>query len=240
MQYLGSKNRIAKLILPIILKDRKSDQWYVEPFVGGCNIIDKVDGPRIGNDSNKYLIHMWKMLQNGWIPPTKITKAEYYAIKQNPQLYPMELVSFVAFLCSFGAKWFGGYAFNSKADNYAARGSRCLLKQIESLKDVIFSNEDYRNLSVPENSIIYCDPPYANSTQYKDSFNHEEFWEWVRIKSVTNKIYVSEYAAPKDFTCLLEIPYKTILDKNSNYLRVEKLFTLGSGSVWPRACALGA
>lgn len=35
MKYVGSKNRHAKEILPIILKDRKPDQWYVEPFVGG-------------------------------------------------------------------------------------------------------------------------------------------------------------------------------------------------------------
>lgn len=35
MKYLGSKARIAKEILPIILKDRKVGQYYVEPFVGG-------------------------------------------------------------------------------------------------------------------------------------------------------------------------------------------------------------
>ena len=56
MKYMGSKRRIAKEILPIILKNRKQGQYYVEPFVGGCNIIDKVDGNRIGNDINKYLI----------------------------------------------------------------------------------------------------------------------------------------------------------------------------------------
>ena len=44
MKYMGSKNRIAKHILPIILKDRKENQYYVEPFVGGANMIDKVQG----------------------------------------------------------------------------------------------------------------------------------------------------------------------------------------------------
>lgn len=56
MKYMGSKARIAKHILPIILKDRKEDQWYVEPFVGGANMIDKVDGNRIGSDLNKPLV----------------------------------------------------------------------------------------------------------------------------------------------------------------------------------------
>ena len=47
MKYMGSKARHAKEMLPIILKDRKEGQWYVEPFVGGCNMIDKVNGNRL-------------------------------------------------------------------------------------------------------------------------------------------------------------------------------------------------
>jgi len=38
MKYTGSKRRVAKEILPIILKDRQLNQWYVEPFVGGGNL----------------------------------------------------------------------------------------------------------------------------------------------------------------------------------------------------------
>lgn len=42
---MGSKSRIAKEILSVMLPYRKN--WYVEPFCGGCNVIDKVDGNRI-------------------------------------------------------------------------------------------------------------------------------------------------------------------------------------------------
>ena len=56
MKYLGSKNRIAKNILPIMIKNRKDGQFWVEPFVGGANMIDKVSGNRIGSDSNEYVI----------------------------------------------------------------------------------------------------------------------------------------------------------------------------------------
>ncbi|GAG25100.1 unnamed protein product, partial [marine sediment metagenome] len=59
MKYMGSKNRFAKELLPIILKDRKLDQWYVEPFSGGCNMIDKVQGRRLASDKNEYLMEMW-------------------------------------------------------------------------------------------------------------------------------------------------------------------------------------
>jgi len=42
MKYMGSKNRIANEILPIILKDRIENQYYIEPFCGGLGTFDKV------------------------------------------------------------------------------------------------------------------------------------------------------------------------------------------------------
>lgn len=227
MQYMGSKNKLAKDIIPIILKDRKEGQWYVEPFVGGCNMIDKVDGNRIGNDSHYYLIEMWKALQNGWIPPSDITKEDYYELKSNPDKYIPEVIGFVGFLCSFGGKWWGGYAANSKGENYAARGSRIMIKQIDRLKGVMFLNQKYSEIEMPNNSIIYCDPPYEGTTAYKDKFNNKIFWQWCRDKTKEgHQVFISEYNAPDDFECILEINHKTILDKNSQKVRVEKLFRL--------------
>lgn len=227
MQYLGSKKKLAKELLSIILKDRTEGQAYVEPFVGGANMIDKVEGRRIGNDSNKFLIGMWIALQNGWQPPETITQEEYTKIRLNKLEYPKELVCFVGFLCAFGGKWFGGYAKNSKGDNYALRGRRVLLKQIEKLKDVDFGCCDYSKLLVPENSIIYCDIPYANTTKYKDDFDHDKFWQWCREMSWRgHKLFISEYNAPADFKCVFEKEVKTVLNKNKQGdLRVEKLFT---------------
>lgn len=64
MKYMGSKSRIAKEILPIILKNRIEGQWYVEPFVGGANLIDKVDGNRIGSDNSEYVIEALKLIRD--------------------------------------------------------------------------------------------------------------------------------------------------------------------------------
>ena len=77
MRYLGSKNRIASKLLPIILKDRKPGQYYVELFCGGCNMIDKVENPRIAADVNPLLISMWKDFQAGRIFPSSISRADY-------------------------------------------------------------------------------------------------------------------------------------------------------------------
>ena len=53
MRYSGSKAKIAKYIIPFIMKELKPGFKYVEPFVGGCNVIDKVYWPiKIGYDNN--------------------------------------------------------------------------------------------------------------------------------------------------------------------------------------------
>jgi len=117
---MGSKNRIAKYILPIILQNRKPGQYYIEPFVGGANLIDKVENPRIGCDINFYLISLLKALQNGWIPPQQIPEQEYYYIKNNYQQFPPELVGYVAFQLSYGAIWFSSYRKDkAKKRNYS-------------------------------------------------------------------------------------------------------------------------
>ena len=38
MKYMGRKNRIAKFVLPIMIKEanEKGITTWVEPFVGGC------------------------------------------------------------------------------------------------------------------------------------------------------------------------------------------------------------
>jgi DNA adenine methylase len=41
---MGSKQRIAKYILPIMLDEARKNniKTWVEPFLGGANVIDKV------------------------------------------------------------------------------------------------------------------------------------------------------------------------------------------------------
>ncbi len=229
---MGSKNRIAKHILPIMLKSRGSRVW-VEPFVGGANIIDKVSGVRLGNDNNPYLIALLKAIQAGWVPPTQVDKETYGKIKHNMDLYSPELVGFVGFACSFGGRWWEGYAKDSASSgrnyNYAAGGSRSLVKQSKRLVGARFACGDYLHMVVPKRSLIYCDPPYEGTKQYnKDVFNHLEFWQWCRDKAKDNHIvFISEYSAPNDFVCVLDIFHATGLNNKAGKSydkRVEKLF----------------
>ena len=136
---------------------------------------------------------------------------------------------FVGFNSSFGGKWWGGYAATSKGDNYTARGKRVLLKQIKNLKDVKFTCLNYLDMIIDEPSIIYCDPPYKGTTVYAGNgkFDYDVFYKWCIDKAKNgNTVFISEYSMPEDFEILIEIEHKTILDRNSQYERKERLYSV--------------
>lgn len=230
MVYMGSKNRIAKELIPIITKDLKPNQWYCEPFVGGANMIDKIEHPyKLGADNNKYLIALLEAVQNGQELPEYITKDEYIAVKTNKDNYPDWYVGFVGFVCSFRGKFFGGYSgyYTTKTGiqrNYIKERINNILKQnLDGIKLVCSS---YDALDIPANSIIYCDPPYNGTTKYKDSFDSDAFWQWCRDKAKEgHTVYVSEYNAPEDFKCIWEKQINSNLGGRSKVAK-EKLFTI--------------
>lgn len=239
MKYMGSKARIAKHILPIILRDRKEGQWYVEPFVGGANMIDKVDGNRIGYDSNEYLISLLIELKNGWIPPCYVSEEEWRDVRTKMDFaYPKHYIAFVRLGCSFGSDWNGGYARNVRKDapnsdalnktikSYCRQSANNMIKQAKSFKGITFSHSSYDSSFIPPQSVIYCDPPYAGTTKYKDDFNHEEFWEWCRKKVKDgHQVFISEYNAPDDFVCVWRQELNVTVARNGKHKKaIEKLF----------------
>jgi DNA adenine methylase len=201
MVYLGSKRRIAKDILPIILKDRSEDQYYVEPFAGGMNSLCKVPGKRIANDINFYLIEMWKAFLSGWIPEI-ISKELYDNIRVNKSSHPPHIVGWAGFGCSYSGKWFGGFVGEMSSTEGKIRyrqeeTKRNILAQLEYMQDVVFSSCNYSELNIPDNSIIYCDPPYRGTTGYNSKIDHDKFWQWCRDQTYKgHQVFVSEYEAP--------------------------------------------
>jgi DNA adenine methylase len=87
-----------------------------------------------------------------------------------------------------------------------------ILQKLQFIKNLKVTALSYNEVIMPAGAIIYCDPPYAGTAEYKEGgFNHKEFWDWVRKISSTNKIYISEYTAPSDFKPLLEFSQKSTL-----------------------------
>ena len=235
MKYMGSKARIANEILPIILKNRKPGQYYVEPFCGGCNTIDKVDGNRIASDKNKYLIEMWRGLQSNIIRTCDITKEMYNAARcdfnnrQNDNFSDFE-IGWIGWMGSFNGRFFdGGYSGKTKHRDYIKEQIQNTEKQIGKLKDILFYSCSYDELEIPDKSIIYCDPPYKGTKQYlsSKSFNHDNFWEWCREKSRSgHEVYISEYEAPFDFECIWSKTVTNSMNTINTYRPTEKLFVL--------------
>ena len=240
MKYMGSKARFTKEILPIILKDRKPNQWYVEPFAGGMNAICEVQGNRLANDIHYYLIEMWKELCNGWIP-VKINHNTYHIVRNNREQFEPHFVGWVGFNCSYSGKWFGGFAGETKTKigtvrDYQTEAINNVVKQVKKLKGVVFQNKPYYELELPPNSIVYCDPPYEGTTKYANDFDHNLFWDWVRnISNQGHTVFVSEYNAPADFECVWQKEAKSSLSANGkiggNKLSVEKLFKFSPTNV---------
>ena len=237
MKYMGSKARIAKHLLPIILKDRKEGQWYVEPFVGGANMIDKVDGNRIGADSNEYVINALNFIKNEATPRNnkEFSELDY---KQAAELArnnriptsKLGLFSYALIAFSFGAKWIGGWSRgkNSKGEqrDYVNEQHKSSERQRERLQNLRLVVGSYDEIYVPDCSIIYCDPPYKGTTKYKDDFNHDRFWQWCRDKAKEgHQVFISEYNAPDDFVCVWQQELNVSVAKAGKHKKaVEKLF----------------
>ena len=240
MKYMGSKSAIAKHIIPIICKNRRAGQFYVEPFVGGCNSIDKVFGKRIGGDINKYLIAFWKRVQQGWLPPQDISREHYSDVRDSynrqTEDYPDFYKGYVGFNGSYGGRFFdGGYAGTvttkiGTTRNYPFEAFQNVASQIPRIHGIEFHCCSYEQLPIPDGSIIYCDPPYANTKKYKtDGLNYSAFWEWCRQKHAQgHSVFVSEYEAPDDFRCVWEREISSSLRANGviegNKTSFERLF----------------
>ena len=228
MRYLGGKSRIRKHIAGYLESIRKPDQVYFEPFVGGAWVLQEMTGKRIASDGNFALIEMYRSLQNGWVPPESITKEQYaeYKAKQDPR-DPM--TAFVGIGCSFAGKWFGGFA-SSKDRNYCLNAKNSLLSQTPKIAQCNFVNGTFETHTVGDGWLIYCDPPYQGTTSYSafSGFDHNKFWKIMRSWSGKNTVIISEYSAPEDFECVLEIETKTDMrfsDGNKRHT-TEKLFKL--------------
>lgn len=233
MKYLGGKTRIAKEILPIILTDRKEGQYFVEPFCGGCNVTANVSGNRIANDYNKYLIAMFTGLLSGEEYPEQIERDLYNDVRacyrSGSDKYSRGFIGWIGFMASYRGLFFGGYSgidaiSKGKPHNYIAESVRIIKRQLPALRGVTFCAGDYKTLQIPDKSIIYCDPPYANTAGYVKGLNHDEFWQWCRERVYEgHEVYISEYQAPDDFIKIWEKSIQNCL--NPNKIVTEKLFT---------------
>lgn len=234
MKYMGSKRLIAKHILPIMLEHRGSRPW-VEPFVGGANMIDKVDGERYGYDLNPLTIEALKLIRDRVedIPKdnSEFTEQDF----KNKSVDRPYLTGFASFAYAFGGD--GGWARGNSAKgvprDFVAESYRNALKQSSKLQGLKLSCSSYDEIFLSSESLIYCDPPYKDTSKYKTkSFDHEAFWSWCKSKADEGHIvFVSEYSAPDFAEVLWEKEHRSSLRRTKSGERTsEKLFLVRPSS----------
>lgn len=154
MKYMGSKSRIVDNILPII-QERLRDyniKTYIEPFCGGCNVIDKVQcDTKIASDNQKYLIALLKNVQEITEFPDELTREHYSEVREcfNKGLntYPDWYIGAIGFLGSYNGRFYDGgfaktnYSKSKTTDhiiirNYYKEAKENLIEQIPRLEDI--------------------------------------------------------------------------------------------------------
>lgn len=206
MRYVGGKSRILRHLVPHITGTGRS--IYVEPFVGGGAVLARVARQFqtvYAFDAHPDLILMYQALQAGWTPPETVTKEDYAALRDAD---PSALRGFVGFGCSFGGKWWGGHAHGG-GRNHAGESARNVMKMVSSgVADphVHYLQADALEiltsdvlLGMAPDAVVYCDPPYEETTGYKgtDTFDHAAFWRACQTAADAGAVVlVSEYSPP--------------------------------------------
>lgn len=232
MRYLGGKSRIRRPVSSFLTGVR-GGRPYLEPFVGGAWILAEMRGVRTASDANEALITLYRAVQRGWVAPDGITEETYKNHVRDPK---DPLTAFLGFGCSWGSKWFGGWA---RGGDHVGAVRRSLTQLRPRIRDVRFTVGSYLEHR-PVGHLVYCDPPYAGTTGYDGvaPFDHEEFWDVMRVWSRKNVVVVSEYAAPPDFEVVREMSSRMGLGTGAGgaekAVRREYLFMVRGTHVRPR------
>lgn len=248
--YMGSKNRIAEDIIDFL----PSGKTLVDLFGGGGAITDCASKSGkwetvIYNEIDK-LPHdcFLKALKGEFDDETRwISHEDFFKLRYTD--------CYAACCFSFGNN-FRTYMYSrkieplkkkyheaivNKTDYSKARAEMKLdrvqnierLKRLQSLKtetidNILFYNEDYRNIPIPDNSIIYCDIPYMNTENYRKSknFDYNTFYQWCVDKTNEGyEVYVSEYNIPDDrFVEVWRKEKRCTLNDKDNNKTIEKIY----------------
>lgn len=201
MQYLGGKARLGGRIVQAILDDIGVEHLsLVVDLCSGAggvahrlaDVSDKV----IAVEAHPGLVALHKAVQGGWMPPEYVSEEEYQEIRRGDQA--TALAAFVGFGCSFGGKWWGGYARteagNTSARNYCLNARRAVLK--ETRPNIDHTNADALTFEI-DAAVVYCDPPYEGTTGYTAVAVAENGAWWRRLADIASPeraCYLSEYA----------------------------------------------
>jgi len=233
--YVGSKRSIAAELLAVM----PSAEHFYDLFGGGGAVTEaaaKLQYEGIFkpwkkwqhihyNEINTGVYELNKKIWNGTFDfeaakKLKVTKETFEQAKKNKNSY---LDAFILIYHSYANMELSYFNNSRKVNGYLSSTKKS--KNIE----VICTNEDYRNVPIEPNSIVYCDIPYNAIASIKRGvygikFDYAAFYEWARTRDFP--VYFSDYAA-EGFECVWEKEVVCRLNFSKRTNRTEKLFWNG-------------
>ncbi len=229
MAYLGGKATGSNHIIKILNNKVFDGMSYIEPFCGYCHILRRIKNKSSYtiSDSNDLLIILLKHIQESSKEHPSISEEEYKKLRAHPESDPLR-AAYAAFTYSYNGKFFAGYV-GSKERDYPSERKRYYdrLHDNEVFQEATIRQGSYTiyNGQNTDGALIYCDPPYEATEAYRNEFDSEEFWNWVRKMSKKNIVFVSEYKAPPDFICIgQQSKRQTVAAKAKTRRRLESVY----------------
>ena len=96
------------------------------------------------------------------------------------------------------------------------------LQSLQSLQRLQSLQKSYDEVEIPQNCVIYCDPPYKGTAGYNVEFDHQRFYDWIKRQTVP--VIISEYDMPSEFPVIAERPHRSRLSATSNNFVMERLY----------------
>lgn len=214
---------------------------------GAVSVAVKRAFPRLEvvcNDAHPAVVPLLRAVGEGWQPPGTLDENEYNRVRREvPTSDPLH--GFAAFGCSFGGKYFGGFARGAEGRNYAKSARAALLKDASVLSQLAFSQVDYaalpQTLGVKPGDLWYVDKPYTGTAGYKGlpPFDDPRFWIWAA--AFPGRLLVSDFIAPDGWRPVYQVPRKVDISGGTNGGRaapqIDTVFErLAYGEVGRRAC----
>lgn len=106
------------------------------------------------------------------------------------------------------------------------------LQSLERLESLRVTSLSYDEIDIPDEAVVYCDPPYhaSDKTLYEGTsaaFDHCAFYNWCVRVSKTNPIFISEYSIEDDrFEIVAEKQKMTCLSSVKSSIVTERLYTV--------------
>lgn len=106
------------------------------------------------------------------------------------------------------------------------------LERLESLERLRVTSLSYDEIDIPDDAVVYCDPPYhaSDNSLYEgtaDAFDHCAFYDWCVSVSKTNPIFISEYSIEDDrFEIVAEKQKITSFSQSKSSIVSERLYTV--------------